>query len=74
LNGKVFEALAAFLEGRAPCDLYHSALVVRVPAGTFVIEQAPAGPNGADRGVVSQGAVGSRWAGSLRLFRYELRC
>jgi hypothetical protein len=74
LNGQVFEALAAFLEGRAPCDLYHSALVVRVPDGTFVIEQAPAGPNGADRGVVAQGAVGSRRAGSLRLFRYELRC
>jgi hypothetical protein len=25
------------------------------------------------RGVVAEGAVGSRWAGRLRIFRYELR-
>ena len=41
LNGRVFEAVAARLEQRRPCDLYHSALVVRVPEGRFVIEQAP---------------------------------
>jgi hypothetical protein len=28
----------------------------------------------AERGVVSVGAVGSRWAGGFRMFRYELRC
>lgn len=27
-----------------------------------------------DRGVVAEGAVGSRLAGRLRLFRYEIRC
>ena len=36
LNGRVFEAVAARLERRSPCDLYHSALVVRVPEGRFV--------------------------------------
>ena len=41
LNGRVFEAVAARLGHRPPCDLYHSALVVRVPEGRFVIEQAP---------------------------------
>ena len=41
LNGRVFEAVAARLARRPPCDLYHSALVVRVPDGRFVIEQAP---------------------------------
>src|SRR5215207_6746513 len=41
LNGRVFEAVAARLEGRPPCDLYHSALEVRVPEGRFVIEQTP---------------------------------
>jgi hypothetical protein len=41
LNGRVFEAVAARLEGRPACDLYHSALVVQVPEGRFVIEQAP---------------------------------
>ena len=32
LNGRVFEALAARVEHRPACDLYHSALVVRVAA------------------------------------------
>jgi hypothetical protein len=74
LNGRVFEAVAARLEGRAPRDLYHSALEVRVPEGRFVIEQAPAwGSNGWERGVVAEGAVGSRWAGRFRIFRYEVR-
>jgi hypothetical protein len=45
-----------------------------VPGGRFVIEQAPVPDNdGAKRGVVAGGAVGSRWAGRLRIFRYELR-
>jgi hypothetical protein len=75
VNGRVFEAVAARLEHRPACDLYHSPLVVRVPVGPFVIEQAPAGRDpGSARGVVSEGAVGSRRAGRLRLFRYELRC
>jgi hypothetical protein len=75
VNGQVFEAVAAWLGRRSPCDLYHSALVVRVPDGRFVIEQAPAGRgDGSKRGVVSQGAVGSRLGERVRLFRYELRC
>jgi hypothetical protein len=75
LNGRVFEAVAARLERRTPCDLYHSALAVRVPEGRFVIEQAPVrDSNGAERGVVAEGVVGSRWAGRFRIFRYEVRC
>jgi hypothetical protein len=74
LNGRVFEAAAARLEGRDRCDLYHSALEVRVPEGRFVIEQAAAGrTDGAKRGVVAEGAVGTRAAGRLKLFRYEIR-
>jgi hypothetical protein len=30
--------------------------------------------DGPARGAVAGGAVGSRWAGRLRLFRYEVRC
>ena len=41
LNGRVYEALVARLERRTSFDLYHSALVVWVPEGRFVIEQAP---------------------------------
>ncbi len=74
LNGRLFEAVVARLEKRPPKDLYHSALIVRVPEGNFVIEQAPVRDgNGALRGVVAEGAVGSRWARSLRIFRYEIR-
>jgi len=74
LNGRVYEAVAARLGRRPVSDLYHSALEVQVPEGRFVIEQAPmrAGDD-AERGVVAGGAVGSRWAGHLRIFRYELR-
>jgi hypothetical protein len=73
LNGKVFEAVAARLGDRERCDLYHSALDVRVPAGRFVIEQAPAWSDGVERGVVAEGAVGVGAAGRFRLFRYEIR-
>lgn len=77
LNGRVYEALMAGLGHRPICDLYHSALEVRLPdAGRFVIEQAPI-PLGelrrANRGVVAEGAVGTKWAGRARIFRYEVR-
>ena len=73
LNGKVFEAVAARLARRTAQDLYHAALVIVVPDGRFVIEQAPAQGNGAERGVVGEGPVGARLAGRVRLFRYEIR-
>jgi hypothetical protein len=45
-----------------------------VPEGRFVIEQAPVRDgNGAERGVVAEGSVGSRRAGRFRIFRYEVR-
>jgi hypothetical protein len=72
-NGRLYEAAAAMLGRRSACALYHSALEVRVPEGRFVVEQTPVpGDDGTDRGVVAGGAVGSRWAGHLRIFRYEL--
>jgi hypothetical protein len=74
LNGRVFEALIARLERRDRCDLYHSALEVRLPDARFVIEQAPIRPSDdAERGVVAEGPVGLRSAGRFRLFRYEVR-
>jgi hypothetical protein len=74
LNGRVFEAAAARAARRPACDLYHSALEVRVAAAWFVIEQAPVGDaHGDQRGVVAQGPVGIRWAGRFRIFRYEIR-
>ncbi len=72
-NGRIFAWAAAQLDGRDRCDLYHSALEVRVPDARFVIEQAPAWRDSAERGVVAEGAVGARALGRLRLFRYEIR-
>jgi hypothetical protein len=74
LNGRVYEALAARLERRPVCALYHSALQVEVPEGKSLIEQAPVHDwSGKQRGVVAEGAVGSRRAGRFRIFRYEIR-
>lgn len=74
LNGLVYEALVAGYERRASYDLYHSALDVRTPSGRFVIEMTPIRDgDGAKRGVVAEGAVGSHLAGHFRLFRYEVR-
>jgi hypothetical protein len=74
LNGQIFESALALLERRPPRNLYHSALQVRVPEARFVIEQAPAANGSSERGVVSEGSVGSPLAGRFRLFRYEVRC
>jgi hypothetical protein len=74
LNGRVYEAVAAWIGRRPRLRLYHSALTIVVPEGRYVIEMAPVRDgNGQRRGVVSEGAVGSRAAGRLRIFRYEIR-
>jgi hypothetical protein len=75
IGGKLFEAVAARLEHREARDIYHSVLEVRVPEGRLVIEMGPvADSDGAGRGVVAEGSVGARWAGRLRMLRYEVRC
>jgi hypothetical protein len=74
-NGRVFEAIEAARQHRQRCDLYHAALIVELNGDRYTIEIAPS-PNTdeASRGVVATGPVGSRYAGWLRLFRYEIRC
>jgi hypothetical protein len=74
LNGLMFEAVAATVGRRARCELYHSALEVRDRHARYVIEMAPVwNEHASDRGVVGDGAVGSRLLGRLRAFRYEIR-
>jgi len=74
ISGKVFETVSALVGRRPRRDLYHSALVVSMPEGHFVIEQAPVPDvHGEQRGVVAQGPVGMRWLGRFRIFRYEVR-
>ena len=71
LNGRVFEAASAWRERRAPCALYHSALLV----DDCAIEMAPVWNDPAhDRGVVAVGPVGSRRLRRWRLSRYEIQC
>jgi hypothetical protein len=75
LNGRLYEAAAAVRARRRPAALYHSALQVELDGDRFVIEMAPVwNERTPGRGVVAEGAVGSRIAGRLRLFRYEVRC
>ncbi len=75
ISGKLFEAVLALAQRRERRDLYHSALLVDLPEGRFVIEQAPVlDLHGQARGVVAEGPVGLRWAGRVRAFRYEIRC
>jgi hypothetical protein len=73
-NGRIYEAFAARHERREVCDLYHSALNVHVGTDHFVIEMAPVwGKQPADRGAVSDGAVGLPCLRHSKFFRYEVR-
>jgi hypothetical protein len=75
LNGRVYEAVAAGLARRHRRDLYHSALIVRLPDGEYAIEMGPLSRGDREaRGVVAEGPVGSRWLRGFRVFRYEVRC
>jgi hypothetical protein len=74
LNARIYESIKAHLDRRPVCELYHSGLEVFVPEGRYVIEMTPVvDTRGRERGVVAEGAVGARWAGGFRMFRYELR-
>jgi hypothetical protein len=74
ISGKLFEVASAIVGRRARSKLYHSALVIAVPEGQFVIEQAPVpGRPDEQRGVVAEGPVGMRCLRRFRAFRYEIR-
>jgi hypothetical protein len=75
LNGRIYESGKAFRQRRRPLDLYHSALEVENGDSLFVIEVAPAAGQGpGTHGAVCEGPVGARWAGGLKIFRYQVRC
>ena len=66
MNGRIWEAVQARRERRRPLDLYHTALVVRVPEGRFVVENCWPIPNadGPSRGVLVEGPVACRSLGA----------
>jgi hypothetical protein len=74
-NGRICETVMARRENRAALDLYHTALVVTMPEGRFVIESAWPIPDshGGARGVMVEGPVGASALGRLRVLRYEVR-
>nr|MCW2728582.1 hypothetical protein [Aeromicrobium sp.] len=72
--GQLYERIVAARGDRAPRELFHTALVVRLPDGDFVIEQVPASWHGASRGVVCTGPVGVRPTRFLPFPRYEVHC
>lgn len=75
VNGRIFEVLQAAYEHRPRCDIYHSALEIRLADVDYTIEMGPAWGNLTDaRGVVGTGPVGMPILGTSRFFRYEVRC
>lgn len=74
-NGRIYEAIAARRERRAPKDLYHAALEVGTGGARFVVEMTPAwGSSHSPEGAVASGPVGLRFLGRSSLFRYEVHC
>jgi hypothetical protein len=72
-SGRTYEAVAATLARRHRCQLFHSALEVRAGGVKTVVEMAPVWTKHGDRGVVCEAAVGARFLGRWRAFRYEVR-
>ena len=74
-SGRLYEALIATRRHRPRSDLYHSALIVELDGHAYAIEMAPVwAVRESQRGVISEGPVGSPSWGRSPLFRYEIRC
>ena len=74
-SGRAYEALTATRLHRPRLNLFHSALTVHLDRHPYAIEMAPVwAMRNPDRGVISEGPVGSPSWGRTRLFRYEIRC
>lgn len=74
-NGRLYESWSARRGHRTPADLYHCGLMLRLEGVTYAVEMGPVwNVPAADRGVLVEGPVGSKWLGRFRAFRYEVRC
>ena len=74
-NGRLYEWWSAWREHRAAADLYHCGLMLCLDDIRYAVEMGPVwNVTDADRGVIAEGPVGSRWLGRFRAFRYEMRC
>lgn len=60
---------------RPTANLFHTGLTLSLDDIVYAVEMGPVwNVSDADRGVVCEGPVGSRWLGRMRAFRYEVRC
>lgn len=74
-NGRIFELVRGAFARRRALDIYHAALEITVPGGRYVVEITPdSGLDPEGHGVIATAPVGSRFAGRLRMFRYEVHC
>jgi hypothetical protein len=75
-SGRCYEAVVAGVQRRERSALFHAALLAHTAHGSYSIEMTPVPREGSpvERGVVAEGAVGMKWLGGLRVFRYEVRC
>ena len=73
-NGKVYEAISAFVQRRPRREIFHTALEIALPGSRFTVEMTPIPRTLTEgRGVVAEGPVGLRSLGRFRIFRYEVR-
>lgn len=70
--GMLYELASARLERRDARPLFHAALTVELDDETYAIELTPESSDA--HGQVARGFVGTRWLGTVRQFRYEVRC
>jgi hypothetical protein len=74
-NGRLYEGWSAWRDHRARAQLYHCGLMLCLDDTQYAVEMGPVwNVTDADRGVIVEGPVGSRWLGRFRAFRYEMRC
>ncbi len=74
-NGRLYEWWAARRQHRDSAVLYHCGLMLCLDDMSYAVEMGPVwNVAEADRGVIVEGPVGSRWLGRFRACRYEMRC
>ncbi|HVB70661.1 MAG TPA: hypothetical protein VND83_04065 [Acidimicrobiales bacterium] len=74
ISSTSYETIDALVARRARCDLYHSALRVRIPGRAVIIEMTRLARDDDERGVIAEGPVALRGAARFGMLRYEVRC
>ncbi len=74
LSSTSYETIDALVARRPRCELFHSALRVRLPQRSVIIEMTHLARDDDERGVIAEGPVALRGAGRFGILRYEVRC